>query len=106
HVHMAEAFTVIYIDGRGDRIMQAVEDVEEQGNDYSLSLARGMRILEIFTPEVRSVTTSEAADFVGISRAAARRFLLTLVNLGYLEQSKSSFLLTEKIATIGQGAFA
>ncbi len=48
----------------------------------------------------------EAADFVGISRAAARRFLLTLVSLGYLEQSKSSFVLTDKIATIGQGALA
>jgi IclR family pca regulon transcriptional regulator len=31
---------------------------------------------------------------------------LTLVSLGYLEQSKSSFVLTDKIATIGQGALA
>ncbi|MFK0334000.1 IclR family transcriptional regulator C-terminal domain-containing protein [Rhizobium sp. NPDC090275] len=86
--------------------MQGTEEIEDQGNDYSLTLARGIRILEIFTPEVQSVTTSEAADFVGISRAAARRFLLTLVTLGYLGQSKSSFVLTDKIATIGQGALA
>lgn len=86
--------------------MQVADDIEDQGNDFSLSLARGMRILEIFTPEVKAVTTSEAAEFVGISRAAARRFLLTFVNLGYLEQNKSAFSLTDKIMTIGQGALA
>lgn len=86
--------------------MQDSEEIENQRNDFSLSLARGIRILEIFTPDVRAITTSEAAEFVGISRAAARRFLLTLVSLGYLEQTRSTFSLSDKIATIGQGTLA
>jgi len=81
-------------------------DETEPDNDFSLTLARGMRVLEVFSPEVRSVTTSEVAEKVEISRAAARRFLLTFVRLGYLTQSKSSFSLTDKIAAIGQGTLA
>ena len=52
------------------------------------------------------MTTSEVAELVGISRAAARRLLLTFTSLGYLEQTKSSFGLTGKIASIGQGLLA
>lgn len=81
-------------------------DETEPDNDFSLTLARGMRVLEVFSPEVRSVTTSEVAEQVDISRAAARRFLLTFVRLGYLTQNKSSFSLTDKIAAIGQGTLA
>ena len=79
---------------------------ERTSTNFSLSLARGIRILEIFSPEVKAVTTSEAARIVNISRAAARRYLLTFVALGYLEQTKSSFSLTEKAASIGQGVLA
>ncbi|MCP4385114.1 MAG: helix-turn-helix domain-containing protein [Hyphomicrobiales bacterium] len=78
----------------------------EQRNDFSLTLARGIRVLEIFSPEVTAVTTGEVANIVGISRAAARRLLLTLTSLGYLQQTKSAFQLTDKIAAIGQGALA
>ena len=82
-------------------------DVDRKNaNDYSLTLARAIKVLEIFSPERKVVTTSEVAELVGISRAAARRLLLTFTSLGYLEQTKSSFGLTEKIASIGQGLLA
>lgn len=77
--------------------------IDEHANDYSLTLARGIRVLEVFSPQMTAVTTSEVAEIVGISRAAARRFLLTLTRLGYLEQTKSTFSLTDKICSIGQG---
>ena len=80
--------------------------VEQSSSDHSLTLARGIRILEIFSPEIKTVTTSEAAQHVGISRAAARRLLLTFVALGYLSQEAGSFRLTVKIMTIGQGVLA
>ena len=60
----------------------------------------------MFTPEIKKITTSEAAQYVGISRAAARRLLLTHVDLGYLSKERGSFRLTEKIMTIGQGVLA
>ena len=75
-------------------------------NDFSLTLSRGIQVLEIFSPALPAVTTSEVAQRLGVSRAAARRFLLTLTKLGYLDQTRAHFSLTEKIATIGQGQLA
>ena len=83
-----------------------MEETGAKGNDYSLTLVRGIQVLEIFSPEVAAITTSETAKIVGISRAAARRLLLTLTTLGYLKQTKSAFQLTDKISTIGQGLLA
>ena len=80
--------------------------IAEQANDFSLTLARGLQVLELFSPALPAVTTSETAQHLGISRAAARRFLLTLAKLGYLEQTKANFSLTGKSATIGQGGLA
>jgi len=79
---------------------------KEPSNDFSLTLSRGIQILEIFSPETPEVTTSEVAERIGISRAAVRRLLLTLTTMGYLKQSKSNFSLTDKIATIGHGHIA
>lgn len=82
------------------------EVVAQSSSDHSLTLERGIRILEVFTPEIKAITTREAAQNVGISRAAARRLLLTLADLGYLSQEKGAFRLTGKIMTIGQGVLA
>ena len=75
-------------------------------NDFSLTLARGIQVLELFSPEKEIITTSEAAAHVGISRAAARRLLLTFLSLGYVSQEEGSFRLTGKIMTIGHGLLA
>lgn len=77
--------------------------VVQSSQDLSLTLSRGFRILEIFSPDMQVITTTEAASHVGISRAAARRLLLTLAELGYIKQEKGSFRLTPKILSIGQG---
>lgn len=79
------------------------EVVVQGSHDLSLTLSRGLKILEIFSPDMQVITTTEAADHVGISRAAARRLLLTLAELGYLKQEKGSFRLTTKILSVGQG---
>src|SRR5690349_23531767 len=48
-------------------------------------LAKGLAIIEAFSSQRRRLTVSEAADASGASRASARRCLLTLTELGYLE---------------------
>ena len=48
-------------------------------------LAKGLAILEAFSPQCSRLTVSEAAECAGTSRASARRCLLTLTELGYLE---------------------
>jgi len=47
-------------------------------------LAKGLAILESFRPGRPRLTVSEAAQYSGTTPAAARRCLLTLVDLGYL----------------------
>ena len=48
-------------------------------------LAKGLAIIEAFSPHRSRMTVSEAAQSSGTSRASARRCLLTLTELGYLE---------------------
>src|SRR4051794_7444152 len=48
-------------------------------------LAKGLAIIEAFLPHRTRMTVSEAALSSGTSRASARRCLLTLAELGYLE---------------------
>lgn len=48
-------------------------------------LAKGLAIIEAFSPRRTRMTVSEAAQSSGTSRASARRCLLTLTELGYLE---------------------
>jgi len=48
-------------------------------------LAKGLAIIEAFSPHRTRLTVSEAAQVSNTSRASARRCLLTLTGLGYLE---------------------
>jgi IclR family pca regulon transcriptional regulator len=48
-------------------------------------LAKGLAIIEAFSPHRTRLTVSEAAECSATSRASARRCLLTLTELGYLE---------------------
>src|ERR1700742_1213554 len=48
-------------------------------------LAKGLAIIEAFSPQRTRMTVSDAAQSSGTSRASARRCLLTLTELGYLE---------------------
>jgi IclR family pca regulon transcriptional regulator len=48
-------------------------------------LAKGLSIIEAFSPHRTRMTVSEAAQSAATSRASARRCLLTLTELGYLE---------------------
>jgi IclR family pca regulon transcriptional regulator len=48
-------------------------------------LAKGLAIIEAFSPHRTRMTVTDAAQSSGTSRASARRCLLTLTELGYLE---------------------
>ena len=74
--------------------------------DFSQSLARGLAILELFRDRVNHLTPSSVSAEIGISRAAARRLLLTLQDLGYLQGDGRRFWLTPRILRLGQNLFA
>ena len=65
------------------------------------SLERGLRVITAFGPETPELTLSEVARATDLTRAAARRFLLTLVNLGYMRFDGKLFRLAPKVLSLG-----
>lgn len=65
------------------------------------SLARGLAVISSFDAEHASMTLSEVAARTALSRATARRFLLTLVELGYVRFDGKHFELTSKVLQLG-----
>jgi IclR family pca regulon transcriptional regulator len=65
------------------------------------TLAKGLAVLSAFGEDRPSMTLSEAAAAADLSRAAARRVLRTLVDLGYVVQDGRSFALAPRILEVG-----
>jgi IclR family transcriptional regulator, pca regulon regulatory protein len=65
--------------------------------DFIEGMAKGMAVLESFDTERQRLNATLAADRAGITRAAARRHLLTLAHLGYLETDGRYFWLSSKV---------
>jgi len=65
--------------------------------DLIAGMAKGMAVLESFDTERQRLNATLAAQRAGITRAAARRHLLTLASLGYLETDGSYFWLSSKV---------
>ncbi len=65
--------------------------------DLIEGMAKGMAVLESFDTERQRLNATLAARRAGLSRAAARRHLLTLAHLGYLESDGSHFWLSPKV---------
>jgi IclR family pca regulon transcriptional regulator len=61
------------------------------------SLERGLAVLRAFTTTSPALTISEVAERTGLTRATARRVLLTLADLGYVEASRREFVLTRSV---------
>lgn len=69
-------------------------------------MARGLAVLESFDTERQRLNATVAAQRAGITRAAARRHLLTLAHLGYLETDGSYFWLSPKVLRFSGSYFA
>jgi IclR family pca regulon transcriptional regulator len=65
------------------------------------SLERGLAVIRAFDAEHRDLTLSEVARATGLTRAAARRFLLTLVELGYVHVDGGRFSLRPRVLELG-----
>lgn len=68
---------------------------------YVQSLARGLAVIRAFGADHSDLTLSEVAKATGLTRAAARRFLLTLVELGYVRTDGRRFSLRPRILELG-----
>jgi IclR family pca regulon transcriptional regulator len=88
------------------RVGSAAEDDEPdegtaRSRDFVQSLERGLAIIRVFGAEHPSMTVSEIAAEVGLTRAAVRRFLLTLGELGYVTGRNNRFELTPGVLELG-----
>ncbi len=69
--------------------------------DFVQSLERGLAVIRAFDVEHPYLTLSEVARATGLTRAAARRFLLTLVELGYMRTDGRLFALRPRVLELG-----
>ena len=66
-------------------------------SDFVQSFARGLMVIRSFDATAPSQTLSQVAAATGLSRAAARRFLHTLVEEGYAVNTDGQFSLTPRV---------
>lgn len=70
--------------------------------DLVAGLEKGLAVIEAFDQERPRLTISEVAVRTGLTRAAARRYLLTLSHLGFVSQDRKMFALTPRVLRLGQ----
>lgn len=69
--------------------------------DFMAGLGKGLSVIECFDEENVSLSVSAVATRTRLSRAAARRCLLTLQRLGYAEADDGAFRLTPRVLRLG-----
>lgn len=75
-------------------------------SEFVQSLERGLAVIRCFGEQHPMRTLSEVAETVGLTRAAARRFLLTLQALGYVESEGRYFRLRPQTLELGYAYLA
>jgi IclR family pca regulon transcriptional regulator len=78
----------------------------EQSRDFVQSLARGLSVLAAFDAEHPTLSLAGIATRTGLSRAAARRLVLTLQHLGYVRPLGREFALSPRVLELGFGCLS
>jgi IclR family transcriptional regulator, pca regulon regulatory protein len=79
----------------------ASADGQVRNSDFVQSLDRGLAVIRAFGPDRERLSLSEVARATGLTRAATRRFLLTLVKLGYVRSDGREFSLRPRVLELG-----
>jgi IclR family transcriptional regulator, pca regulon regulatory protein len=69
--------------------------------DHVLALANGLRVIEAFSSTRQLMTLADVARQTGLTRAATRRYLLTLTDAGYAAFDGKRFQLTSRVLRLG-----
>ena len=79
----------------------------EHDPNFMLSLARGLEVLNAFTPQRQRLTISQLSQKTQISRAAVRRCLYTLAALGMVHSPDGrSYELLPRVLAVGHAYLA
>ncbi len=68
---------------------------------FMTSLARGLAVVQAFSDSRKPQTIAQISQKTGIPRAAVRRCLYTLQQLGYVDAELNNFSLRPKVLTLG-----
>lgn len=82
-------------------VVTSTSESPPRNDEFIQSLARGLAVIRAFSSDRPQLTLSEVAHETGLSRAAARRFLLTLQVLGYVGSSGRLFHLRPPVLDLG-----
>ena len=74
---------------------------EDADRDFIAGLRKGLAVIECFDDEHERLTSADVAVMTGLSRAAARRCLLTLHKLGYAYYDGKLFSLSPRVLRLG-----
>jgi len=75
--------------------------LEPDGSSYVQSLARGLAVIRAFGADRPRLSLSDVARATDLTRASARRFLLTLESEGYVRARDGMFELTPRVLELG-----
>jgi hypothetical protein len=75
--------------------------VTDRAAHFVQSLERGLGVIRAFDAEHPELTLSDVARSTGLTRAASRRFLLTLADLGYVRTDGRWFSLSPRVLELG-----
>lgn len=75
-------------------------DPDTQG-EFVQSLERGLAVIRAFGFRRVSLTITDVAEATGLTRATARRFLLTLVRMGYVRNDGREYWLRPRVLELG-----
>ena len=73
----------------------------EDNRNFVMSFARGLEVIQSFYEEPQGMTAARVSKKTGLSRAAVRRFLITLETLGHAENASGVYHLRPSILRIG-----
>jgi len=84
-----------------ERLLRRQNPPTNQDREFVQGLERGFAVVKAFGPRTPILTVSEVAAQTGLTRAVARRYLLTLKSLGYVTHDGSAFSLTPRVLELG-----
>jgi IclR family pca regulon transcriptional regulator len=65
-------------------------------------LGKGLRVIEAFSDDTPRLTATEAGERAGLTRTAARRYLMSLVHFGYATTDGKYYWLLPRVLRLGQ----
>ncbi len=90
------------LDAGEERELSIAEQIDALTDpSFMTSLARGLAVVQAFSDSRKPQTIAQVSQKTGIPRAAVRRCLYTLQQLGYVDAEHNNFSLRPKVLTLG-----